>query len=146
MICTRLLGSLVLTALALSLPVACSSSSDSGKKVDVTEADYTVTTKVANVAAGDVTFKIHNTGTFVHEFVVFKVASVADIPVKDTGEADEDAVPEAEHMGEVEDIQPGQTAELKLNLAAGKYVLLCNRVDGTISHYKRGMHSEFSVT
>ena len=135
----------VMTLLVLTVPAGCSSDS-SGKSVDVTLADYTITPTPASVAAGDVTFKVHNKGSFVHEFVVFKVASAADIPTQENGEANEDAVPEADHMGEVEDIQPGKTEDLKLNLSAGKYVLLCNRVDGTIVHFQRGMHTEFSVT
>ena len=30
--------------------------------------------------------------------------------------------------------------------AAGKYVLCCNRLDGTTSHFDKGMHVDFTVT
>jgi uncharacterized cupredoxin-like copper-binding protein len=59
---------------------------------------------------------------------------------------DEEAIPESQRPGEVSDIQPGKSGSLTLTLAAGKYVLLCNRVDGSISHYHEGMHTDFTVT
>jgi hypothetical protein len=31
-------------------------------------------------------------------------------------------------------------------MSAGKYVLFCNRVDGSTSHFKSGMHTDFTVT
>jgi uncharacterized cupredoxin-like copper-binding protein len=138
---------LVAAALAIvaMIPAGCGSN-DSGKSVDVTLADYSITPQPASVPAGDVTFELKNTGSFVHEFVVFKIPSAADIPTKANGEANEEAVPEAAHMGEAEDINPGATAKLDLKLDPGKYVFLCNRVDGTTSHYQRGMHTEFTVS
>jgi uncharacterized cupredoxin-like copper-binding protein len=123
---------------------ACSS--DSGETVDVTAGDYSLTPDVSSVAAGDVTFKLKNGGTFVHEMVVVKVASASDLPTKPDGEVDEDKIPEPEQMGEVEDVDPGETKSLKLELEAGKYQLFCNRLDGTTSHFKQGMHVDFTVT
>jgi uncharacterized cupredoxin-like copper-binding protein len=137
---------LVCTFLAFAAIGLGACSSDSGETVDVTEADYSLTPDVSSVAAGDVTFKVKNAGTFVHEMVVVKVASAADLPTKPDGEVNEDKIPEPERMGEVEDVDPGKTKSLKLKLEAGKYELFCNRLDGTTSHFKEGMHVDFTVT
>jgi uncharacterized cupredoxin-like copper-binding protein len=125
---------------------ACSSDS-SGTTVDVTEADFSLKPRVSSVAAGTVSFKVKNSGTFTHEMVVVKVADAADLPTKPDGEVNEDKIPPAKRMGEVEDVLPGTTKTLKLKLDAGKYVLFCNKNDGaTRVHFKRGMHADFTVT
>jgi uncharacterized cupredoxin-like copper-binding protein len=124
---------------------ACSSS-DSGESVDVSLVDYQVIPKAKSVPAGDVTFKITNNGTFVHELVVDKAADASKLPVTSSGEVNEDAISDADHVGEVEDLDPGETEELKVTLDAGDYVLFCNRVDGDIVHFEKGMHADFTVT
>lgn len=124
---------------------ACSSGS-SGKTVKVTESDYKIVPEQASVSTGKVTFKVHNTGTFVHELVVVAFADAGALPLKPDGEVDEDAVPEAKRLGEVEDIAPNATKDVTFTLPAGTYVLFCNRLDGTTSHFKKGMHAVFTVT
>jgi uncharacterized cupredoxin-like copper-binding protein len=125
---------------------ACSSDS-SGTTVDVTEADFSLKPGVSSVAAGTVSFKVKNSGTFTHEMVVVKVADAADLLTKPDGEVNEDKIPAAKRIGEVEDVLPGTTKTLKLKLDAGKYVLFCNKNDGaTRVHFKRGMHADFTVT
>jgi uncharacterized cupredoxin-like copper-binding protein len=123
---------------------ACSS--DSGKTVDVAVADFTLKPAPTSVAAGDVKFKVKNNGAFVHEMVVVKVADASDLPTEPNGEVDETKIPKAEQLGEVEDVDPGKTKTLELTLTAGKYVLFCNRVDGTTVHFEKGMHADFTVT
>jgi uncharacterized cupredoxin-like copper-binding protein len=130
-----------LTAIAFG---ACSSSD--GETVDVAVADFSVEPAESSVAAGDVKFKVKNSGTFAHELVVVKLADASDVPTKPNGEVNEDAIPEAKRIGEVEDVKPDTTKTLKLKLDAGKYVLFCNRVDGTKIHFKEGMHADFTVT
>jgi uncharacterized cupredoxin-like copper-binding protein len=125
---------------------ACSSDS-SGTTVDVTETDFSVKPSVTSVAAGTVSFKVKNNGTFTHEMVVVKEADAADLPTKPDGEVNEDKIPEAKRVGEVEDVLPGSTKTLKVDLDAGKYVLFCNKNDGsTRVHFKRGMYTDFTVT
>jgi uncharacterized cupredoxin-like copper-binding protein len=136
----------VLAAVLMLAAAGCSSSKkSSGNTVKVELGDFTITPADASAAAGEITFSAHNGGGFVHELVVMKTTT-SDIPVKKNGEANEDAVPEPQHMGEVEDIDPGKTAELKLTLSPGTYVLLCNRTDGKVAHYQKGMHTEFTVS
>jgi uncharacterized cupredoxin-like copper-binding protein len=124
---------------------ACSSDS-SGTTVDVSEADFSLKPAVTSVAAGTVSFKVKNNGTFTHEMVVVKVADASDLPTEPNGEVNEDKIPKAAAIGEVEDVLPGTTKTLKVKLDAGKYVLFCNKNDGaTRVHFKRGMHADFTV-
>lgn len=134
----------LLLALATGALAACGGSS--GKTVKVSEVDYKILPDKTSVAAGKVTFKVTNNGTFVHEFVVDRAASAASLPLQDSGEVDEDKISESNHLGEVEDIDPGKSKSLTVTLTAGKYVLFCNRVDGTQIHFKNGMHADFTVT
>jgi uncharacterized cupredoxin-like copper-binding protein len=136
--CAILAGTLAVPGLA-----ACSSS-DNGKSIDVSLLDYQVRPKVSSMKSGDVTFKVKNNGTFVHEFVVDR--SDGNLPTKPDGEVNEDAVSDANHLGEVEDIAPGDSKDLKVTMSPGTYVLFCNRVDGKTSHYAKGMHTDFTVT
>ncbi len=135
----------VIAALALLTLGACSKS-DNGKTVNVALGDFSLQPQASTIAAGDITFKVHNNGGFEHEMVVFKVADASRIPSQANGEADEEAVPKAAHMGEVEHVLPGTSKTFKLKLSRGKYVLFCNLIDGTKAHFKEGMHAQFTVT
>jgi uncharacterized cupredoxin-like copper-binding protein len=137
-------ASVFAAALVALAATGCSSSKSDGNAVKVELGDFSITPAHTSISAGDVIFAAHNKGGFVHELVVMKTTT-SDIPVKKNGEANEDAVPQPQHMGEVEDVQPGKTADLKLTLTPGTYVLLCNRTDGTVAHYQKGMHTELSV-
>jgi uncharacterized cupredoxin-like copper-binding protein len=134
----------VVVAVAVGGLAACGGSS--GKKVNVSEVDYKILPDATSVAAGKVTFKVTNNGTFTHEFVVDRAADVASLPLKPDGEVNEDSISDANHLGEVEDIAPGKSRSLTVTMTAGKYVLFCNRVDGTTGHFKRGMHTDMTVT
>ena len=144
---TRRSAITVLAAMALVIPAAaCSSSKSSGTPVNVTLKDYSVTASPDSVAAGKITFKVTNNGSFVHEMLVVKANSPSALPLNKDGTVNEDAIPAADRPGEASDIDPGKTADLTLTLSAGKYLLLCNRVDGTTSHYHEGMVTSFTVT
>jgi uncharacterized cupredoxin-like copper-binding protein len=114
--------------------------------VNVLLTDYAVTATPTSAPTGKLTFKVNNNGSFVHEMLVIKADSIAALPLKADGTVDEDAIPEAQIPGEVSDIGPGKSGSLTVTLPAGKYILLCNRVDGSISHYHEGMHTDFTVT
>jgi len=137
--------SVVVVALGVATLAACSSGGG-GESVDVTLKDYSITPEQTNLAAGKVTFKVHNEGTFVHELVVDQGQDAAALPTKPSGEVNEDEVPESNHVGEVEDVDPGSSKDFTVDLAAGSYVLFCNRVDGTTSHFAEGMHTIVTVT
>jgi uncharacterized cupredoxin-like copper-binding protein len=104
--------------------------------VDVTLAQFAVSPVVSQAAAGKVTFRVHNAGTIVHEFVVLKTdTAAADIPVV-KGRASE-----KDNIGETGDIKAGETKGVSLKLAAGHYALICNLP----GHYLAGQHTDFTV-
>jgi uncharacterized cupredoxin-like copper-binding protein len=93
--------------------------------------------------AGSVTFQITNAGKIQHEFVVVKTDLAADkLPIKSgESEVDEDDA-QLTHVDEVEDINPGDTPTLTVDLPAGHYVLFCN----VAGHYQSGMHVDFTTS
>jgi uncharacterized cupredoxin-like copper-binding protein len=112
------------------------------------EADVTVTLRDDGIelsedslAAGDLAFEGVNEGSLTHEFEVFAVPAGVDanaLPVEgETAPADE----MLEVVDEVEDIAPGTSATLALNLQPGEYAVICNLP----GHYAAGMHAAFTV-
>ena len=117
--------------------------------IEITLQEWAVVPATTSVAAGDVTFQVTNAGPAdVHEFVVVKTdLDPAALPTEATGKVTESGAG-MEVIDEVEDIPVGQSQELKITLAAGKYILLCNIYDETEkeAHYKMGMRTPFDVT
>lgn len=121
-----------------------SGSSASGKSSLVTKKQPhdTVTAKLdsmtiaadkTSVSAGPTRFTATNVSKDVHELVVLRVK----------GE-------DFETVGEVEDITPGQSADMVLDLPAGRYLLACLIAPGeyssTVSHFQSGMKLDFTVS
>jgi len=74
--------------------------------------------------------------------VVFKTDLAPDaLPLDEEGAVDEKGEG-VEFMDERENIKPGDTVALTLDLPAGNYVVLCNLED----HYKQGMYKAVTVT
>lgn len=138
----------VFLVLALTVLVGCSSSTDTsgetqgegGGEVAVTLDDYVIQPGSSTVSAGEVTFKIENNGATEHEMVVIR----SDIDPATIAVEDHVIDEEAEGMtpiGEVEDVQPGDSTDLVLTLEAGEYILVCNLPN----HFERGMVTTFTV-
>jgi uncharacterized cupredoxin-like copper-binding protein len=90
--------------------------------------------------SGKVSFKITNTGSVVHEFVIVQTDLAADkLPTTPDGDVDEEKL---ESPGEQGDLDVGKSADLTVDLKPGRYLLICNLPN----HYKLGMHTEFTVT
>lgn len=135
----------VLAAIAMISLVACNSEEPSeesqGSRVATTLHDYRIETSVESVPAGKVTFAIENTGATEHEMVVIQTdVAIADMAVE--GHETNEEAPGMNPIGEVEDVQPGESTTLVLTLEPGRYVLLCNLP----KHFERGMATEFQVT
>lgn len=117
--------------------------------VQVNLQEWAVVPAAVTASAGSITFQVTNTGPVdVHEFVVLKTdLEPGALPVDENG-----AVTETgggiEVIDEIEDIPVGESQDLSVTLAAGKYVLLCNIYDETEkeAHYKMGMRIGFTVT
>jgi uncharacterized cupredoxin-like copper-binding protein len=104
-------------------------------RVATTLREYTVAPSSTVGAAGRVTFAVRNAGTVPHEFVVLRTPKPASGLLKGN-EADETG-----NVGEIGDLQPGQTKTLTLPLKPGHYALICNLP----GHYKAGQHADFTV-
>jgi uncharacterized cupredoxin-like copper-binding protein len=143
-------------ALAITIASCTSGSSPSpsaaggggGATVEVSLQEWAVVPASASVAAGEVTFRVTNTGPEdVHEFVVLATdLDPGALPADAAGAVTE----EGEGMvvvDEIEDIPVGATQDLTVSLAAGNYVLLCNIYDQAEgeAHYQLGMRIAFTV-
>jgi uncharacterized cupredoxin-like copper-binding protein len=93
----------------------------------------------SSVSAGTVEFSVTNAGKVTHEVVVLKTdLPEGQIPADaaEPGKVSEDA-----SVGETGDMAPGAVKNVTLDLAPGKYVLICNQP----GHYAAGMHVAFTV-
>jgi uncharacterized cupredoxin-like copper-binding protein len=117
--------------------------------------EWSVTTKKASIKAGNVTFTVLNKGPkHKHEFVVFKTdLDPGALPKKADGSVDESGAG-LQLIGRIEPFKVNETKTGTFDLAAGKYVFVCNVVEaeampdmgGNTSHYKLGMRVAFTVT
>jgi uncharacterized cupredoxin-like copper-binding protein len=118
-------------------------SGGAGTPVAATLSEYKIELAATTAPAGPVTFQLKNSGTIVHEFVVFKTDLAPDkLPMLADGTAVDEAGGGLTVVDEVEDIAVAATPSLALTLPAGHYVLLCN----VATHYKAGMVSEFTTS
>jgi len=135
-------------ALAGGLLAACGGDRDGAKEAKVTLTDYELQAP-ARVEAGQVTFAAGNNGTFIHEIALVKTDLAPDqLPRDDEGLFDERGQG-VQFVDEVEDIDPGTTAKLSVDLDSGSYVLLCNKPAESgdpQSHFQHGMYSKLTVT
>ena len=130
------------------LLVGCGGSSPTfplGTAIAVTLREYSVTPSRATAPAGRITFDVGNQGTVEHEFLVVRTDLDANIlPRNADGSYAEDA-PGTVVVGEIPDFAAGTHQQLTLDLDAGHYALVCNRVVGGMSHYAMGMHADFTL-
>jgi uncharacterized cupredoxin-like copper-binding protein len=135
-------------AVGFALALVASGCGGGGNSVDATLANFSIVVDSSAAKSGEVTFNIKNNGPSVHEFVVFKTDLAPNqLPTKDEGGVkivDEEGQG-IEPVDEVEDIANGATADLKVNLQPGKYLLVCNRSEDG-GHYILGMHAAFTVS
>jgi uncharacterized cupredoxin-like copper-binding protein len=102
---------------------------------DMSKATMGITIDSNDIHAGEVTLvAINDSKDLVHEMLIVPVHSVYSPLPYDNGaqRVDEDA---AGSLGEVSELDPGQTGALRITLKPGTYMLLCN-VPG---HYAMGM-------
>ena len=95
--------------------------------------DYYVHPSRTSVPAGQVTFVARNVGQLPHELMIERMPIKMDGPMQ----PNEDAA-----QGMIQDMGPGESGKMTLNLKPGMYMLFCN-VGG---HYAAGQHTPFRVT
>lgn len=136
----KMLTFLALVILIVPVLTACGPA-----KVDVALTTYKITMSKTSAKAGDIIFHVHNDATDLkHEFVIFKTDLPEDqLPLTADGAVDEEGAG-VTHIDEVE-VEPGQAADLQVNLQPGNYVMICNINDNNEQHYMHGMHQAFTV-
>lgn len=94
---------------------------------------------------GTVTFEVTNTGEIAHEFVLVRTdLPHAQLPRLDNGEGADES--QLDIAGRIDEISPGDTEELTLELENANYVLICNFYTDSTSHYLSGMYDRFVVS
>jgi uncharacterized cupredoxin-like copper-binding protein len=111
------------------------------KLIDIDAQTQAMTLSSATAATGAVSFVVTNSGNLNHEFVVIQTDKMAtDLPYDKAADL---VVEEGlTVVDEIEEILPGETKTLKVDLKAGRYALVCNLV----KHWHQGMHADFTVT
>lgn len=138
----RKVGMALAVMAAVSIGVTgCADDEEAEGTIDVTLSDFKIELSDSSAPAGEVTFKLDNQGPSLHEFVVFKTdLGLDELPTDDTGDVVENA--DFAPLDEIEDIENDASPELKMDLAPGNYVLLCN----VPAHFRQGMSVSFTVT
>jgi len=122
------------------LLASCSSgTSAKAQSVTVTQKEFTLSTSSSNVKSGNVTVTVNNGGNLQHELVVFRTdLDEKALPMTADGhKIDEEGSGIAHLDPEAEDVNPGGSKTITIDLPPGRYVFVCNVED----HYKQGMHS-----
>jgi uncharacterized cupredoxin-like copper-binding protein len=110
-----------------------------GRTVKVVERDFSILAP-KRITAGEVELVVRNAGPDTHELLVVR-ATKRLLPLRSDGlTVDEDKV-EHRIVGVVEGYGPGNVEKLRVHLAPGRYVLLCNMA----GHYLGGMHARLVV-
>jgi uncharacterized cupredoxin-like copper-binding protein len=147
----RVSGLFIATVLAVAMNAGSSRAADGTLKIDLLDGSSEIAMSGmtmamhadhASVPAGDVTFDVRNRSTtLVHEVVIVRLDHAGqDLPY----DPHERRVAEGNvhSLGEVSDLLPGGHGTLRLALAAGDYMLICNQP----GHYHSGMKLPLTVT
>ncbi len=115
-----------------------------GGAVEIKMGDYFFDPKDATAKAGSTTIDAPNEGKVEHELVLFKTnLDPAKLPTASDGTVDEEKLDkEAEEIGEIPDVEPGDTGSATFDLTPGKYAMFCNLP----GHYAKGMYGSVDVT
>ncbi|HEV2757373.1 MAG TPA: hypothetical protein VG318_16530 [Actinomycetota bacterium] len=123
---------------------------DGAPGVGVTLDEFFVTPEEDELETGPVRFLVRNMGEIAHELYVVQSASVEALPLDGERGVDEEALRPGQLVGEIEEVPPGESCALEVDLEPGAYVLLCNIVDEgenkTRSHFIRGMRARVKVS
>ena len=127
--------------LGLAVTVAACASAAENIPADVDVAvhmqDYKVILSVATVKAGTVRFGIKNEGSMEHSFELIRTDLPFDqLPTTGDSKAKEDSL-----IKQVKSIAVGKVSVVTADLAAGKYVVICN----VAGHYQLGMRAALTV-
>lgn len=130
-------------ALLLGLAVAIAACAPAAENIpaDVDVAvhlqDYKVILSIATVKAGTVRFGVKNEGGMEHSFELIRTDLPFDqLPTTGDAKAKEDGL-----VKQVKSLPVGKVSVVSADLAAGKYVIICN----VAGHYQLGMRVAITV-
>ena len=131
--------------------MACNdSTAPSPVTVNVTLREFNISLDRASAPRGTVIFHVTNSGEDIHEFLVIRTDRAPNaLPTEADGSYQENGAG-TQLLEEIEEVPPGSSRDLTLDLAEGSHVLICNMVmtepDGTVEvHYQLGMRTAFQV-
>jgi len=128
-------------AAAPSTPAPATAAPAAPSALHAEEAEFSIKLDGATLAAGASSIVVANKGTITHEFVVVRTDLAPEtLPRGTDGGVDEDNSGTT-HIDEAEDIAPGTSKTIDLQLTPGAYVVFCNLP----GHYVGGMHAAFTV-
>ncbi|HEX7058304.1 MAG TPA: plastocyanin/azurin family copper-binding protein [Solirubrobacterales bacterium] len=112
--------------------------------VEIKMGDFFFDPKNAMAKSGQTTIEAPNDGSVEHELVLFKTnANPAKLPTDASGSVDEEKLDQqAQEIGEVADVEAGETKSGTFKLTPGNYVMFCNLP----GHYAQGMYGTVTVT
>jgi hypothetical protein len=127
-----------------------------GSTAKVTLQEYAIKVSPGLVKAGIVRLDVTNVGGITHELVVVRAPSVQALPVVTTagersvGAVDEEAISDADKMGETGDVNARSHVSKRFHLTAGTYVMFCNidniAADKAVTnHFVHGMSAVLTV-
>jgi uncharacterized cupredoxin-like copper-binding protein len=129
----------LLLGLAVTIAGCASSADNIPADVDVAVhmQDYKVILSVATVKAGTIRFGVKNEGNMEHSFELIKTDLPFDqLPTSGDAKAKEDGL-----VKQVKSLGVGKVSVVSADLAAGKYVVICN----VAGHYQLGMRAALIV-
>ena len=129
----------MLLGLALTIAACAPAAENIPADVDVAVhmQDYKVILSVPTVKAGTVRFGIKNEGTMEHSFELIRTDVPFDqLPTTGDAKAKEDGL-----IKQVKSLPVGKVSVVSADLAAGKYVIICN----VAGHYQLGMRAALTV-
>jgi uncharacterized cupredoxin-like copper-binding protein len=128
----------LLLGLALTVAACAAASENIPADVDVAVhmQDYRVILSVATVKAGTVRFGVKNEGGMEHSFELIKTDVPFDQLLTADAKAKEDGL-----VKQVKSLGVGKVSVVSADLAAGKYVVICN----IAGHYQLGMRAALTV-
>jgi len=131
--------------------MACNdSTAPSPVNVNVTLREFNISLDRASAPRGTVIFHVTNSGEDIHEFLVIRTdRAPSALPTEADGSYQENGAG-TQLLEEIEEIPPGSSRDLTIDLSEGSHVLICNMVmtepDGTVEvHYQLGMRTAFRV-
>ena len=133
------LGSGGFTLLLTISPLHAVSAPAARPAATVTERDFSISAP-KHVRAGEVSLQVTNAGPDTHELLVVR-SNGKPLPLRSDGLTVNETRIDPRIVGVLEGAGRHTTRTLRLHLAPGRYVLLCNMA----GHYLGGMHTQLVV-